>query len=772
MRTALKMVLPLIVSVRVGAMLFAWYQGRTERRILRSDLSRRAEILGEALQESVEPLLDHAPDKNLQRLVERFGEREHLKGVAVYDQSGKILAITPGIATEFQIWPGVVKDAAGKDKELAQFLVQEHANQDGIEEDQDLHILACPLHREAGVVGALALFHDTRYIDVQVAHTLRDSLLNALVQTFLIAGLALILVRWTFMRPLKRTAHWVRTMRTGAATGAKPPPGLPQGQGEIFDQLHQEVTHLAKDLTTARATAEEEARLRDTGASLWTAERLRVSLRSKLSETPLFVVSNREPYMHMRNEKDGSVHVIVPASGLVTALEPVLLACNGTWVATGSGSADRDTVDANDRLRVPPDHPSYTLRRVWMTDEEDRGFYEGFSNEGMWPLCHTAHTRPVFRPEDWIHYQQINRRFADVVLQEMEGTDSPILLAQDYHFALLPRMVKEARPDARVAIFWHIPWPNAEMFGICPWQRELVDGLLGADLLRFHIQSHCNNFLETVDHAVEALTEWDRFAVNRLGHVTRVRPYPISVAFPETNTFDDEVLNMGTERAAICQELGIEASLLAVGVDRVDYTKGILERFRAIDRFLDQYPAFQRRFSLIQIGAPSRTDIVRYKNFLDEVTDEAERINAKFQAGKWKPIVLLKKHHSHEQIERYYRAASMCLVTSLHDGMNLVAKEFVASRTDNRGVLVLSTFAGAAHELSDALLVNPYDVMQLAEAIHSALEMPEAEQAKRMQWMRRVVKEHNIYFWAANLLSDLTEIRIEGADRSEVRQTQ
>jgi trehalose-6-phosphate synthase len=772
MRTALKMVLPLIVSVAVVSVLFAWYQVNTERRLLRNDLSRRADILGEALQESVEPLLNRAPDRNLQRLVERFGEREHLKGVAVYAADGRALAITPGIAPIFQNWPDSVKNAIGKNQEQNEFVSEKRFDKTGNEVTLALHIHAVPLYQNGESAGALALFHDTSYISVQVAHTLRDSLVNALVQTLLIMGLALILVRWTFMRPLRRTAHWLRTLRTGGVHGAKPPPALPQGQGEIFDQLHQEVTHLAHDLNTARATAEEEARLRDTGASLWTGERLRVSLRNKLHETPVFVLSNREPYMHERNEKDGSISVLVPASGVVTALEPVLLACNGTWVANGSGSADREVVDANDRLRVPPDHPSYTLRRVWMTDEEDRGFYEGFSNEGLWPLCHIAHTRPVFRPEDWLHYQRINRRFADVVLQEMEGTESPILLAQDYHFALLPRMVKEARPDARVAIFWHIPWPNAEMFGICPWQRELVDGLLGADLIGFHIQTHCNNFLETVDHAVEAITEWDRFAVNRHGHLTRVRPYPISVAFPESAPQVEGPRSVGAERAAICEELGIEASLLGVGVDRVDYTKGILERFRAIERFLDQYPAYHRRFSLVQIGAPSRTDIVRYKTFLEEVAVEAQRVNAKFQAGRWKPIVLLKRHHSHEEISRYYQAASVCLVTSLHDGMNLVAKEFVASRADDQGVLVLSTFAGAARELSDALLVNPYDVMQLSEAIHTALEMPEAEQAKRMQWMRRAVREHNIYRWAANLLSDLTEIRIEAGERAEARQAQ
>ena len=366
---------------------------------------------------------------------------------------------------------------------------------------------------------------------------------------------------------------------------------------------------------------------------------------------------------------------------------------------------------------------------MWLTQEEEKGYYEGFANEGLWPLCHIAHTRPIFRPEDWLHYQQVNRHFANAVLDEMEGTESPIVLAQDYHFALLPRMVKEARPDARVAIFWHIPWPNPEVFGICPWQRELIDGLLGADLIGFHTQSHCNNFLETVDRAVEALTEWDRFAVNRQGHLTRVRPYPISVAFPEQPRAINDTKNSGELRAALLEALGVEASLLGIGVDRVDYTKGIIERFRGIERFLELNPAYQRRFTFVQIGAPSRTDIERYRQFLDEVSAEAERINARFQAGRWKPIVFLRKHHTHEEIDRYYRAASVALVTSLHDGMNLVAKEFIAAREDERGVLILSTFAGAALELGDALLINPYDVQQLAEAIHRALDMPEEAQA-------------------------------------------
>jgi len=761
MRTTLKIVLPLIVSVAAVSALFAAYQVRTEKKTLRNDLSRRTEILGQNLQESIEPLMDR-PAERVQRVIDRFSQREHLKGVAVYDPAGNAVAFTSQLTPVLRSRPGAAARAAKQDAGVGEFLPADEYPWLEPEQQVPLFVFALPLHNDNEIVGTLGLFQDTSYIDAKVSRTLRDALFTALIETLLITGLALILVRWTFMQPLARTAKWLRAMRTGQPNA---PQVLPRG--EILDQLHHEVTHLARDLSSARAAAEEEARLRDSNASIWTAERLRVSLRRKLLQSPLFVVSNREPYMHVFQGKEKSVNILIPASGVVTALEPVMVACNGTWIANGSGSADREVVDAFDHLRVPPDHPSYTLRRVWLTDEEDRGYYEGFSNEGLWPLCHIAHTRPIFRPEDWLQYQKINRRFADAVLQEMEGTHSPILLAQDYHFALLPRMVKDARPDARVAIFWHIPWPNPEVFGICPWQRELVDGLLGADLIGFHIQTHCNNFLETVDRALEALTEWDRFAVNRQGHVTRVRPYPISVAFPEKLNGAVDRPSAGQLRAALCAELGIEASLLGVGVDRVDYTKGILERFRAIERFLELNPAFRRRFSFVQIGAPSRTDIERYKNFLDEVDAEAHRINARFQDPKWKPIVFLKRHHSHEEIGRFYRAASFCMVTSLHDGMNLVAKEFVAARDDERGALILSTFAGAAQELSDALLVNPYDVMMLAEAIHRALEIPEEEQAARMRRLRNKVREHNVFRWAAHLISDLTEIRIELPERIE-----
>src|SRR5215470_2714173 len=609
MRTTLKIALPLIISVAVVSLLFAGYQVRTERKNLHADLARRAETLAESLQESIEPQFEKNErngERAMQRVVERFSQREHMKGVAVYQADGTMLAMTPSLGNHFKSAPSTAIRAVSQDKS--------ESDSETVS-DTPLYLYSVPLHRDDKAAGALLLVYDTSYIDSRVLRTLRDALLTALLETILITALALVLVRWTFLDPLRRTATWLKHLRTGSTQAAH---ALPSG--ELFDEINAEVKHLARDLGVARAAAEEEARLRDSNATQWTAERLRVSLRSKLHDKPLFVVANREPYIHIQGAKEKEIETIVPASGVVTAIEPVLIACDGTWIAHGSGTADRLTVDEHDHLRVPPNHPSYTLRRVWLSDEEEKGYYQGFANEGLWPLCHIAHTRPTFRPEDWAYYQTANRKFADAVLQEMDGTESPILLAQDYHFALLPRMVKEARPDARIAIFWHIPWPNPEVFGICPWQRELVDGLLGADLIGFHIQTHCNNFLETVDHALESRIDWEHFAVRRQDQVTTVRPFPISVAFTENNEALPGAQNSGELRGQLCAELGVEASLLGVGVDRVDYTKGILERFRGIERFLENYPAYQRRFAFVQIGAPSRTDIPRYQQFLEEVS--------------------------------------------------------------------------------------------------------------------------------------------------------
>jgi trehalose-6-phosphate synthase len=576
------------------------------------------------------------------------------------------------------------------------------------------------------------------------------------VRVIAIVGFTLLILRWTLSGSIARSAQWLRDFRLGRAG-----PVLPAASG-LFKPLVSEVTHLVQSLESARAAAAEEAKLRDAAQSLWTAERLRAYVRGKIVGRPLFVVSNREPYMHVR--KNGSITTLVPASGLVTALEPVLLACDGTWIAHGSGDADRDTVDAGDRVRVPPDHPAYTLRRVWLSREEERGYYYGFSNEGLWPLCHIAHTRPLFRASDWKSYESVNRTFAAAVVNEMHGTDGPIVLVQDYHFALLPRLIKAARPDAQVAMFWHIPWPNPEAFGICPWQTELLDGLLGADLVGFHTQAHCNNFLDTVDRALEAQIEWERFTVRRQGHLTAVKPFPISVALRETTNGDRPPAPSPVD---LLKDLGVRAYRFGIGVDRADYTKGLLERFVAIERFFERWPEYIGQFTFVQIAAPSRTDIKRYQELVTQIEQEVARINRRFQTPVWTPIVLRMRHHDHAEIEPYYRAAAVCLVTSLHDGMNLVAKEFVAARDDETGVLILSQFAGASGELDDALIVNPYDTEQLALALHQALTMSESDARARMRRMRATVREHNVFRWAGRLIGDLTGIRNETATRPD-----
>jgi len=742
MRVSLKLFVPVLLAVIAVSLLFSGYQVRRDRRIQERDLARRAELLADSLDESVTPLLGSRQE--LQRLVERFGNRERLAGIAVYDRHARSLAVSSGLAKRLTAPPTAVLLALQKEAGNDEFVTLD---------DSPAHIYAAPLERDHELAGALAIVQDTSYISRQGTRLWRYLLFSIAVQALLILLTSSLVVRRSILAPVARTAQWMRALRMGT-------PATPAAaSAELFQPLTREVATFAASLAEARASAEKEAQLREAADSSWTAERLSVSLRGKLGESRLFVVANREPYMHVRRGK--AIETIVPASGLVTALEPILCACDGTWIAHGSGDADRETVDERNCVRVPPEHQRYTLRRVWLSKEEEEGYYFGFSNEGLWPLCHIAHTRPVFRASDWEWYRQANLKFAEAVLEEMAETEKPVVIVQDYHFALLPRLIKQRRPDARVAIFWHIPWPNPEAFGICPWQRELLDGLLGADLVGFHIQSHCNNFLETVDQALESRIDWEHFAVNRNEHLTAVRPFPISVVWEEPAP---AAVPMYKKQSALLNELGVEALFMGVGVDRVDYTKGILERFLAIERFLERYPAYLGKLTFVQIGAPSRTHIKRYHDLLAEVEAEADRINWRFQSGKWRPVVFLKRHHSHEQIAPFYRAADFCLVTSLHDGMNLVAKEYVAARDDEQGVLLLSIFTGASRELRDALIVNPYDTEEMADAIFRALEMDPREKRMRMQRMRRVVKDNNVYRWAANLIGDLCDTRLEGPE--------
>jgi trehalose 6-phosphate synthase len=487
----------------------------------------------------------------------------------------------------------------------------------------------------------------------------------------------------------------------------------------------------------------------------WSPETLRVTLESQLPDAEIIVVSNREPYIH--NHTQDGIALQTPASGLVAAIEPVMRACGGVWIAHGSGSADRDVVDVNNRIRVPPASPAYTLRRVWLSEREEEGYYFGFSNEALWPLCHIAFVRPKFIESNWEEYRSVNARFAAAVIQEAKRPD-PIILVQDYHFALLPKMVRERLPDATIVTFWHIPWPNAETFGICPWKEEIVAGLLGSSVLGFHTQFHCNNFIETVDRFIESRIDREVASVTVSGHKTFVRPYPISIEWPPAALACQKSV---TEcRSSVRAKLGLsESTRIGVGVERFDYTKGIIDRLRAVDAFLSRNPEWVGRFVFCQVAAPTRAKLAAYRNLQDEAESVAREINARYGNEDYAPIALIVQHYGPEQVFELLRAAHLCVVSSLHDGMNLVAKEFVAARDDEQGVLILSDFAGASRELSEALIVNPYDHRSVSEAIKQALVMSEAEQRDRMRLMREVVRNRNVYRWAGQMLLDASQLR-------------
>ena len=464
----------------------------------------------------------------------------------------------------------------------------------------------------------------------------------------------------------------------------------------------------------------------------------------------LIVVANREPYAH---EYDADANVVVrrPASGVVTAIEPMLRASGGTWIAYGGGTADRSHSDAEGRLAVPPTNPEYTLRRIWIEQNLYGHYYCGFANEALWPLCHMAHAQPYFRAADWNAYREVNERFARAAVEE--AGERGMLLVQDYHFALLPRMVRNRAPHLVTSLFWHIPWPHAEVVGICPWKEAILGGMLGADIIGFHTSRYCLNFLESAQRYLECRVDFDEMSVTCGGHRTFVRARPLSVEWPYPAA-------SRAEGAALRRTLGIASDVhVSVGVDRADYTKGLLERVAAVETLLKQNPSLAGRYSLVQIAAPTRTRIRRYQQVAEELRRAVERVNGRFGAASWKPIFLQMESVSPEEVRSYYAMANSALVTPLHDGLNLVAKEYVASCADGDGALVLSIFAGAAKELDEALLVNPYDVQQTADAILRAVRMPLAERRARMEAMREQIASSSVFHWAENVLSDMHEAR-------------
>jgi len=594
-----------------------------------------------------------------------------------------------------------------------------------------VQVSAIPVTDSEGELGFVVMVQDLTYIDRREARA----------QTFLIVIFALLAIT-AFGVPVliakRARLDWTLELRTLLRGGGK--------HSREFQPILSEVREIV-----GRMSAEQED-----APGQWTPARLKATLNQYLHGEKIVILANREPYIHERNA-DGEIEIRHPASGLVTALEPVMRACSGVWVAHGNGSADRETVDRHDRIRVPPGEESYHIRRVWLSDEEQQGYYYGFANEGLWPLSHVAHARPIFRAEDWRQYRAVNQKFADAVVSETDSED-PIIMVQDYHFALAPAMIRRRLPSATIIAFWHIPWPNAERMGICPWRNELLNGLLGSSIVGFHTQLYCNNFFDSVDRYLEARIDRESNAVIMQGQRTLVRPYPIAIEWP--NRWVESAPSPEDCRAQVWRDWGLKPNaLLGVGVDRLDYTKGIEERLLAVERVLERYPQYRGRFTFAQLAAPSRTKIERYRDLNEAIEILAERINRRFGTADYRPILLLRTHHEPPEVFRFFRAADVCYVSSLHDGMNLVAKEFVAARTDCKGVLVLSEFTGAARELTEALIVNPYDLEASSEALATALSMPVEEQQDRMRSMRSVLTQFNVYRWAGRMLVDAARVR-------------
>lgn len=485
---------------------------------------------------------------------------------------------------------------------------------------------------------------------------------------------------------------------------------------------------------------------------MWTKEDLQQLIREKMGDYLFVVVSNRQPYVHVY--KKGKIECQRGVGGVISALDPVMQACGGTWIAFGSGEADRKVTDAHGKLRVPAEDPAYTLRLIWLTKEEEQGYYYGYSNEALWPLSHMTFRRPVFRESDWKHYQGVNRKFAQAVMEEV-GEKRAFVWIQDYHLCLLPNYLKEiASKNLIIAHFWHIPWPSHEAFRICPQRKEILEGLLANDLLGFHTRYHCNNFLEVIDRELESKIDRERFSIIKNEHETLVRPYPISVDFAGINRLANSPKVKALEEALI-QEFELFNQKILVGLDRIDYTKGIPERLRAMDLLLERHPEFKGKIVFLQIGVLSRLHIPEYKDLNDEINALVEKINWKHSDDHWKPVVFVRRHFSLPELLALYRISDVGIVSSLHDGMNLVAKEYVASRFDERGMLVLSQFTGAARELTDAVLINPYDLRQFSEEIFQALNFSNEECRRRMTKMRDAVKTNNIFRWAGKVISEL-----------------
>ncbi|MBI5604380.1 MAG: trehalose-6-phosphate synthase [Deltaproteobacteria bacterium] len=725
LRLSLRFVLPLAVAL---ALLAYWVVPLVDNLNLRwsvRDLDIRSRLIASTLQEPLTEVLRQGDKAGIQRLFHRTIKDKRLLALAYCNEEGKLLYRTPTFPTAL----GCSMPASAPHDPKSMIRMPEGP----------VHVALNPIEQDGLQIGSLVLVHDMSFAEQRSSETRKY-----IIILFAVMGVIISLIT-VFVAHLSWRG-WMAGVRA-----------MLHGEGLVrpFSQPPtSELQPLVGDLRALLHSLDAERRFADDATISWTPDSLRRLLHEELTGDQVIVVSNREPYIHIK--KGEGIEIQRPASGLVTAVEPVMRACSGTWIAHGSGTADREVSDKHGRVKVPPDRPDYTLRRIWLTEKEETGYYYGFANEGLWPLCHIAHVRPVFRTSDWEQYVLINQRFADAVATEAKS-DDPVVLVQDYHFALLPSMIRQVMPKATIITFWHIPWPNPESFGICPWREELLQGMLGSTIMGFHTRFHCKNFLETIDRYLETRIEHESSTIFHGGMLTLVENYPISIQWLPRQDNEPSATECRTE---IRHSLKLsENSLIGLGVDRMDYTKGILERLQAVERLLELYPAMIGRFSFIQIASPSRSALEEYKNFDARVHALTERINQQFATGLYQPIILRAVHHQPEEVRRYYRAADVCMVTSLHDGMNLVAKEYVAARDDEQGVLLLSQFTGAAHELHEALIVNPYHIEQTAEALYRALTMPHYEQQERMRLMRALVHDFNVFRWAGRMLIDAARIR-------------
>ncbi|MDD5634741.1 MAG: trehalose-6-phosphate synthase, partial [Candidatus Omnitrophica bacterium] len=701
MKRMLLFILPILIIVSGAFTVFGILQVRFEEEKLIDDLKRKSQHIAEGMELSVKQALLMDDVKSANYLVQKFETRERLQGCVIYNKEGNILAVTKRLS-----------DWEEKDKSYIEDLIANKIPKGRMEKfkEHTVYSYILPItDSENNIQGLAEVIQDTSYVFMRLAEIWKRISITLAILVVLIFAASIFLHRQIFALPVQRLTEWFKHFQKGEIDEKHPI----KEKGEL-GKLASEVEQVALSLRVARRTISEEATVRLEKEEKWTEAKLKDLVRSKLGENALFVVSNREPYMHVADEATGAVKCIRPASGVVTAIHPILCACGGTWVAHGAGNTDKNFVNSKNKLGVPPEDNRYILKRVWLSKEEESGYYYGFSNEGLWPLCHNTHTRPIFRESDWQTYKEVNQKFADSILEELPSKE-PFIFIQDYHFTLLGKMIKEKRPDATIALFWHIPWPNPEAFSICPYHKEILDGMLGCDLIGFHIQNHCNNFLDTANRLLESRVDTEKFSVVYFGKETFVKAFPISINSHANNTM--ELDRVDQQIAKIKKEFNLENKIIGVGVDRIDYTKGIVERVLAIDRFLEKYPEYKKRFVFIQLAAPSRVHIKRYHDLMGEIDELIETKNWKHLDGSWKPILYLEKHFSSDEIAPFYRLADFCIVSSLHDGMNLVAKEYVTAKKDLPGNLILSQFTASARELTDAIPINPYSIEDFAESI-------------------------------------------------------